>query len=96
MTENQLIKLAMYETLENKGLLLILPCKLGETVYRVYADDCGNQPCSGNCNTCPFANWKVMPVKFSYDLISEFDKTVFLDEYEANKVKNEFELKNKQ
>lgn len=34
-----LTKLAVYEDLEEQGLLVRLPCKIGDTVYRVNAGD---------------------------------------------------------
>ena len=35
---NALSKLRYYENLEEQGRLVVLPCKIGDTVYRVMAD----------------------------------------------------------
>lgn len=85
--EEQEALYAEYEMLEALGLLLRLPVPLGTTVYKVYADDCGNDPCSYSCNTCKYGIWKVEPVKFNSNHISEWNKTVFLSEELANKLK---------
>ena len=81
--EEQEALYAEYEMLEALGLLLRLPCKIGTTVYHVYADDCGNTPCLGFCGDCKDANWKVLPTIFDYWHIPQFGKTVFLTQEEA-------------
>ena len=59
------------------------PCKVGDTVYRVYADDCGNVPCSGSCDSCSDAYWKTIPTAFKISMYDEIGKTVFLTKEEA-------------
>lgn len=68
-------KLGELEDLEEKGLLLVLPCKPGEPVYRIITqrdnfDDREHKIVSA-CN-------------FHLSMISEIGKTVFLTEEEAN------------
>lgn len=45
-----LCKLAEYEDLEEQGLLLRLPCKVGDTVYRI-CPKCDNDH-DGSCKNC--------------------------------------------
>ena len=85
--EEQEALYAEYEMLEALGLLLRLPVPLGTLVYRVYADDCGADPCYGYCGECQYGRWKVLPDKFTTNHISEWNKSVFLTEEEANKNK---------
>lgn len=77
--------LAEYEQLEEQGLLLKLPVPLGSEVYLVYADDCGNQPCSDNCYECENAYWKIQKVKFNTNMIEHWGVLIFqtLEEAEA-------------
>lgn len=88
-------KLAEYENLEYNGLLKRLPCKEGTTVYKIHAYDCGNTPCLGYCTDCRDANWKVVPMAFTTDCISELNKTIFLSEEQAYDVLNVLKSKNK-
>ena len=37
--EENTIRLAEYEDLEEQGLLLRFPCKVGDTVYTIYSDE---------------------------------------------------------
>lgn len=78
-------RLKHYEDLEEQGLLLKLPVPLGSEVYCVYADDCGNQPCSDNCYECENAYWKIQKVKFNTRMIDDFGVLIFqtLEEAEA-------------
>lgn len=77
-------KLGELEDLEEQGLLLKLPCKIGDTVYRFWYTD-----------GIPY---KVQPVKIRTlsNLVAmmegdEFDKTVFLTKAEAEKALAEME-----
>ena len=81
--------LAEYEDLEEQGLLIRLPCKIGVPVY------CIAEPCGG----CEYLNEtmreefiemclncerkEIITCVFDYDLIGEFGKTVFLTCEEA-------------
>lgn len=62
-------KAEYYDTLEKKGRLLILPCQLDSTIYRV-VKDVNNK-------------WKVMQGVFTMDLLQEYGKNVFGTEPEA-------------
>ena len=49
-------KLAAYEDAEEQGLLVILPCKVGDTVYKVWYAPCKfgeDHPDSIGCEGCP-------------------------------------------
>lgn len=49
------IKLQEYENLEEDGLILKLPCKVGDTVYKVWYEPCHNgedYPDSYSCCGC--------------------------------------------
>lgn len=61
-------KAERYDRLEKAGKLLILPCKLDSTIYRVVKVG---------------SKWKVMQGVFTMDLISEYGKNVFGTEPEA-------------
>lgn len=58
-------------------------------VYKIYADDCGNQPCSGSCEVCNDAYWKYQKVPFHYSYNSEINKSIFLTEEDAKRKCNE-------
>lgn len=63
-------KLAEYETAEEDGRLVILPCKIGTIVYVI------RQSWNG---------WNIDKKKFSYAMIGKVGKTVFLTSEEAEK-----------
>ena len=63
-------KLAEYETAEEEGRLVILPCKIGTIVYVI------RQSWNG---------WNIDKKKFSYAMIGKVGKTVFLTSEEAEK-----------
>lgn len=74
-------KLATYEDLEEQGKLLMLPCKVGDTVYTIYSDEDG----------CFIEKSIVQEVSThriwiddrTYYKYSDFGKTVFLTQAEA-------------
>ena len=68
-------RLMEYEDEEEQGLLLRLPCKVGETVYRLQYVDDWEKP--------GFFTLGVAETTFSIYLLSEFGKTVFLTREEA-------------
>ena len=78
-------KLGGYEDLEEQGLLLRLPCKVGDTVYALtpFCEICeeylGNE-CA--CECCCRGNF-VTETKFDYEMIRMFGKTVFPTKEEA-------------
>lgn len=76
-------KLQRYENLEEDGLFLRLPCKIGDNVYQFYADDCGNDCCMDNCEKCKDAYWKIIQTEFKISMFDEIGKSVFLTQAEA-------------
>lgn len=76
-------RLKYFEDLLEQKKLVMLPCGMDTLVYRVYADDCGNQPCMGNCWTCKDAYWKINEVKFKDCFASNYGTSVFLTYEEA-------------
>ena len=71
-------KLAEYETAEEEGRLVVLPCKLGTPVYFLRHG---------------FDGWRIDSRKFAYGMIGEVGKTVFLTREEAEKALKEMEEK---
>lgn len=69
-------KLGAYEDAEEQGLLLRLPCKIGDTVYETYRD---GEYCS--------SWWDIRQRKFTLAFyekhLNDFHKTVFLTQEEA-------------
>ena len=71
-------KLTEYETAEEEGRLVVLPCKVGDTVYVL------RQSWNG---------WNINKEKFTYRMIGKLGKTVFLTREEAEKELREMEGK---
>ncbi len=63
-------KLADYEDAEEQGLLLRLPCKVGDTVHCIMTSIKGTNP-------------MIFTQKFDYSMIEHFGKAVFLTKEEA-------------
>ena len=104
MLEKCLRKLAEYEDLEEQGLLLRLPCKVGDTVYKVW-------PCSKNGKSIAefeishiyvdnpqFIEFSMISKKnknatYPYRFFKDFEigKTVFLTKEEAEHKLKEME-----
>ena len=92
-------KLADYEDMEEQGLLLKLPCKIGTTVYVIYTIyECDNDymdcimefPDRYQCERgfkCEYEHEKlvVRPESFDFKMLDNFNKTVFLTKEEAEK-----------
>ena len=97
--KNMIKKLADYEDLEEQGLLVRLPCKVGDTVYVVLSVYCKSKYAEAHVRdytyftSCGFCV-VVTSTKFDKQSIpfSEFGKTVFLTREEVEK--NLEELKN--
>ena len=79
---------------ERDGRLVVLPCKVGDTVYLVSAVGCGDnvyfcdKPCNGtweNCNSYDESK-QIDEIPFSYFRIPDMGKTVFLTREEAEDV----------
>ena len=78
-------KLGEYEDLEEQGLLLRLPCKVGTSVYMA-AQDCGGDTLDcmrGDCEGCPYLYSFVEENKFEAYMCNDIGKTVFLTQSEA-------------
>ena len=65
--------------------VIVPPCKVGDEVYWLYADDCGNDGCFGSCDSCSDAYWKIKPTAFKMSMYDEIGKTVFLSREDAEK-----------
>lgn len=97
-------KLGEYEDLEEKGLLVKLPCKVGDRVYIVgtkcLADIPSDEECEKlNCITCKYENEfvvfeKTVDIEFMITLMFKeddnfiFGETVFTEKTEAENVLN--------
>lgn len=95
-------KLREYEDLEEEGLLLKLPCKIGTKVYQIRTAyrceydyiDCPNDfPDNYKCDrnlSCEHESkiFYAKKVNFEYEMLKEFGEKVFLTEEECkNKIK---------
>ena len=108
MLEKCLCKLAEYEDLEEQGLLLRLPCKVGSPLYRVYKkptkctaygeykDDYVCQGCEKECDSSyAWAIYKYKAdIKTIVCLSDELGKTVFLTKAEAEQKLKEMNTNN--
>lgn len=80
--------------------VIVLPCKVGDTVYKIvddctYGDDCYTKRM---CKTCDFRDLHIEPEILSrisdiVQRLSDFGKTVFLTNDEAEKALKERERK---
>ena len=99
---NIIEKLAQYEELEEQGLLLRLPCKVGDTVY--YISEGFIEPCTveaifladytdkdGNCSYMAEIHFdrEDCPYVSTEIYFTDIGKTVFLTKAEAEKKLNE-------
>lgn len=77
-------KLGEYEDLEEQGMLLKLPCKVGDTVYCVIEDCKGDfYNCNNECDTC-CNNCKAISIgAFELNMLNSFNKDIFLTREEA-------------
>ena len=80
-------KLKDYENLDEQGLLLKLPCKVGDTVFKLKRHNyCPSGICRKDisCSECrsrtPFG---IVEEKFKLNELKEIGKTVFLTKAEA-------------
>ena len=82
-----------YKDLEEQGLLLRLPCKVGTSVYMV-AQDCGGDTLDcmrGDCEGCPYLYSFVEENKFETYMCDDIGKTVFFTQAEAEQKLKEME-----
>lgn len=99
-------KLAEYEDLEEQGLLLKLPCKVGTTVYVIdtiyecdndYMDCIMEFPDRYQCERgfkCEYEHEKlvVRPESFDFKMLDNFNKIVFLTKEEAEEKLKELNI----
>ncbi len=86
--QDALQKLAAYEDAEEQGRLVILPCKVGDTVFRVIPKCIGSYihcPFEGGygldrCNNCDAF---IKEESFRFFMLEDIGKTVFLAREEA-------------
>ena len=79
-------RLAYYEDLEEQGRLVVLPCKVGDTVWGVVFNtrDCPNCVGIGGCFGCSKANpIDVYRTDFKLHMVEEIGRTLFLTRAEA-------------
>lgn len=90
-------KLAELEDLEEQGLLLKLPCKVGDIVYEIRKYSyCSSGICRSekSCSECrENAPYKVHKKKFKIYDLKELGKTVFLTQEKAEEALRERKAK---
>lgn len=88
---NALVRLAELEDKIENGMLIELPCKVGDTVYRVY-EECNGSSCPYNGNyeqwRCHYKGKKqckafIDEKKFSYEMLNDIEKSIFVVKGEA-------------
>ena len=81
-------ELKSYKDLEEHGLLVRLPCKVGDMVYKITRfcsggiRDCGY---SYECSECPEYKPFIEYIEFKIPILKDIGKTVFLAREEAEK-----------
>ena len=76
-------KLAEYENAEEEGRLVVLPCKVGDIVYKIMCQ-------RDNFDDRPYRI--ITSVNFRLDMADDIGKTVFLTIEEAEKALKEMKL----
>ena len=79
-------KLAEYETAEEEGRLVVLPCKVGSTVYRILYT-----LAFGEIGDKAEKHYFIRETSFEYGMIDDLNETVFLTREEAEKALEEME-----
>ena len=74
--QNIIDKLAEYETAEEEGRLVVLPCKVGTRVYEIY-------------QFCGYGAWEIEEHKIKLEDLDKIGKTVFPTREEAEKALKE-------
>ena len=73
-------RLRKYETAEDKGRLVVLPCKVGSTVYRILYT-----LAFGEIEDKAEKHYFIRETSFEYGMIDDLNETVFLTREEAEK-----------
>ena len=90
--QNTISKLGEYEDLEEQGLLLRLPCKVGDTVYFIYHNEVHHEEVKRFFQCNGGKNWGIVLWGMYPDLyFDQFGKTVFLTKEEAEQKLKEME-----
>ena len=85
-------KLKDIEDLEEQGLLLRLPCKVGDTVYFIYHNEVHHEEVKRFFQCNGGKNWGIVLWGMYPDLyFDQFGKTVFLTKEEAEQKLKEME-----
>lgn len=79
-------KLAEYETAEKEGRLVVLPCKVGSTVYRILYT-----LAFGEIGDKAEKHYFIRETSFEYGMIDDLNETVFLTREKAEKALEEME-----
>ena len=81
-----------YEDLEEQGLLLRLPCKVGDRLYKIDYDYLGNIISDTVHSIHILRNTVYLEMKYWHDIsLSEVGKTIFLTQAEAEQKLKEME-----
>jgi len=91
MLANAEQRLQIYEDLEEQGLLLKLPCRVGDTVYTIYSDEDGSFIEKPKVEEVSTHRIWIDSMYFDYD---DFGKTVFLTQTEAEETLKRMEGEN--
>ena len=77
-------KLADYEDKEENGLILELPCKLGDTIYAI-VEECEGDPyeCYHTCDACSNRSRYIVEEKFYIEHMDGIGEWIFLTKAEA-------------
>lgn len=86
-------ELKSYKEAEEQGLLVRLPCKVGEDVYGVNSyvgcdnDKCDDLYSSVHCFNCKFEKefYYIQKIKFNFDNLDDVGRTIFITKEEAEK-----------
>lgn len=90
--EEAKLKLKRYEDLEEQGLLITLPCKVGDTVWTLKYPEITKE--DGSVWTvCDRKKQTVVPVKFTLFILKDIGVYYFLTKEEAEAKLKEFQSK---
>lgn len=81
--QEPLKRLYDYEEKEEKGLLLHLPCRVGDVVYEVVKGCSHPTDCRSDCKFCLNDQAYVTSTEFTIDMLTEVGKTIFLTQEQA-------------
>lgn len=82
-------QLSEYQRLEEQGLLLKLPCKVGDKAYYISAKHCNHDYCSDNCFECEYSRLEIIECTFNVRMFDDIGITIFPTLAEAEKALTE-------